>query len=356
MLDLVTEASTLGALLEETRGVVGVVLGTTGGELRSVVGSFVDGDATADAAAALTAQLTTIGSLLGLGEFGVASLKSATAARVFGRQRGAVVAIELDPKRPLGDLETKLRSLAWAPEEDVAENPAVNRVPTVPLKERITGSTKPPPSVPVSTPPAPAAPPAPPAHSTSPTRPPPPPPPRRAASTTNVPGQVKSVGSGPVFTGDLEEFCLPDLLEFLRNSQRTGLLMCTTDYGIGTIQLSRGMIISADSPKALDLREHFLTSPDLAPERRRVLATLPPECFGDDMIDGMVVARDLLPRDEVERARVARIYSAFREMMAWTAGRFSFDPGVPVVTNPALALSAQSILMQIYQEQDEQGR
>jgi hypothetical protein len=29
---------------------------------------------------------------------------------------------------------------------------------------------------------------------------------------------------------------------------------------------------------------------------------------------------------------------------------------VPVVTNPALALSAQSILMQIYQEQDEQGR
>ena len=43
-------------------------------------------------------------------------------------------------------------------------------------------------------------------------------------------------------------------------------------------------------------------------------------------------------------------------MMSWAVGRFSFDPGVAVATNPALALSAQSILMHIYQEQDEQGR
>jgi hypothetical protein len=164
------------------------------------------------------------------------------------------------------------------------------------------------------------------------------------------------MGSGPVFSGDLEQFALPDLLELLRNSHRTGLLMCTTGAGVGSIQLSRGMIISADSPHALDLRDHFLSHPELDPELRRGLATLPPESFGDDRIDSTLVASDLVPRSMLERARVARIYSAFREMMAWTVGRFSFDPAVPVVTNPALALSAQSILMQIYQEQDEQGR
>jgi hypothetical protein len=114
------------------------------------------------------------------------------------------------------------------------------------------------------------------------------------------------------------------------------------------------MIIGADSPNALDLRDYFLTSPQLAPERRRLLSSLPHECFGDDMIEAVLVSRDRVPRDQVEQGRVARIYSAFREMMGWTAGRFSFDPAVPIVTNPALALSAQSILMQIYQEQDEQ--
>jgi hypothetical protein len=183
--------------------------------------------------------------------------------------------------------------------------------------------------------------------------------PQPVARITPLPSpqaQQKNAGSGPVFSGDLEQFALPDLLELLRNSHRTGLLMCTTGVGVGTIQLSRGMIISADSPHALDLRQYFLASADLDPEQRRVLAALPPESFGDELIDGALVASELVPRNMVERARVARIYSAFREMMAWTVGRFSFDPAVPVATNPAIALSAQSILMQIYQEQDEQGR
>jgi len=378
MLGLVTETSMLGALLEETRGVVGVVLGTADGELRAVVGSVADGNTGAAVTASLTEALSYIGMLLGLGELEVASIKGTTAARVVARQAGAVVAIELDAKRPLGDLETKLRTQAWAPPQDeipeeipeelteeVVERPVVSRAPTVPLHQRQSQAmmaasaprspARPTPSVPVPLPPPKEMPRA--GRAT-----PPPSPsfgaaPRGTPSPTqpsNVPSEMKQVGSGPVFTGDLEEFALPDLLEFLRNSHRTGLLMCTTASGIGTVQLSRGMIIGADSPNALDLREHFLTSADVAPDRRRALAALPPESFGDDMIDG--VLGDMMPRDDVERARVARIYSAFREMMAWTSGRFSFDPAVPVAANPALALSAQSILMQIFQEQDEQGR
>jgi hypothetical protein len=186
--------------------------------------------------------------------------------------------------------------------------------------------------------------------------PPPPPAARMSPPGGSVAIQAKSVGSGPAFAGDLEEFSLPDLLEFLRNSHRTGLLVCSTTVGTGTVQLSRGMIVAADSPHALDLREHFVTRAEIAPALRQTIAALPYECFGDDMIDAVLVSRDLVPRDEVERARIARIYSAFREMMEWTSGRFSFDPAVPIVTNPALALSAQSILMKIYQEQDEQER
>ena len=161
-----------------------------------------------------------------------------------------------------------------------------------------------------------------------------------------------------MFTGDLEEFSLPDLLEFLRNSHRSGLLMCSTTAGIGTIQLSRGLIISADSPNAINLREYFLNSADVPLERRRALAELPAECFTDDALasHGSAGARELVPPDDMERARVLRIYSAFREMIHWTVGRFSFDPGVAVVTNPGLALSAQTILMHIYQEQDEKAR
>ena len=318
MLNIKTDARVLGALVEEAPGVVGVALGTTETELCAVIGRVADGEASVAVAASLTGELETIGSLLGLGHLGSASLKAATAARVFARQAGAVLAIELDPKCPLGELEAKLQTLAWAPKEELLE-PMSHRVPTVPA-ERAASATKPPPF------------------------------------PTSLLTQGKSAGTGPVFTGDLEEFSLPDLLELLRNTQRSGLLMCTTSGGIGTIQLSRGMIVGAHSPNALDLRHHFLTSPEITPERRRVLAALPVECFGDDQIEGALVSRELIPRRDVERARVARIYSAFREMMRWTVGRFSFDPGVAMATPPAFALSAQSIFMQIFQEQDEHRR
>ncbi|HEU4727571.1 MAG TPA: DUF4388 domain-containing protein, partial [Kofleriaceae bacterium] len=391
MTDLAREASTLGTLLEETRGVVGVALGTAAGQLRAVVGSVSDGDASAAVAAALTDELNRLGAMLGLGELGVASLKAASAARVFARQAGAAVVIELDPKRPLTELETKLRTVAWAPGDDVAD-PLVSRVPTRPLNRGDSGVSAAPASLeapPPSLDPEPARPAAsprplamprlmsrtgPPPFPDAVTRPPPPPgPPARPSpstsppvpiggsslppgahvphravrptpaplangvpratpppSATALPSQMKSVGSGPVFTGDLKEFSLPDLLEFLRNSHRTGLLMCTTPAGVGTIQLSRGMIVAADSPHALDLREHFVTHPDIEVDRRRQMAILPPECFGDDLVEGVLVGRDLATPAELERARTARIYSAFREMMAWTSGRFSFDPGVPI--------------------------
>jgi predicted regulator of Ras-like GTPase activity (Roadblock/LC7/MglB family) len=359
MRDLVTEASTLGALLEETRGVVGVVLASGEGDVRLVVGSVRDSTSSASVAATVTGEFNHIGALLALGDVEVTTIKAASAARVVAQQSGAVLVIELDPRRPLGELEAKLRSQNWAPQ------PPANRATTTPIPVPAVRPTRPPPLAALgSTLPPPAMPPLPPLL------PPPPPTPPRAAATPPAPApiarpspppavptpQAKSVGSGPVFAGDLEEFALPDLLEFLRNSHRTGLLVCSSSHGTGTVQMSRGMIIAADSPNALDVRELLLTSSELAPERRHVLAGLPVECFSDDMIEGVLVSRDLVQRDEVERVRVARIYSAFREMMAWTSGRFSFDPAVPIVSNPAFALSAQTILMHIYQEQDEQGQ
>ncbi|HEY0483134.1 MAG TPA: DUF4388 domain-containing protein [Kofleriaceae bacterium] len=339
MVNLFEHPSALADLLRETRGVIGVVLGTVGGMLSTVTGTVVDGVATSAAAAALTGELSAIGSVLGLGDLAVVSLKAPTNARVIAQQCGAVIAIELETNRPLGKLETELGTLTWAPEESVLERLSINRVPTVPLKERITGSTLPPPLQAVSQRPSPVS----------------GGPGMLSPSPPSVPIPVPSVGSGPVFTGGLEELGLADLLEFLRNSQRTGRLTCTSPAGTGAIMLSRGMIISAASPNALDLRKYLLASPHVGSEARRELAALAAENFNDDAIDGVLVSRSLVPRDELERARVARIHSAFREMLGWKAGQFSFDPGAPVVANPAFALTVQSVLMRLYQEEDERS-
>src|SRR5262249_4777152 len=154
MLDLVTEATTLGVLLEETRGVIGVVLGNTEGEVRGTVGSVRDSDAGAMVAATISDELNQIGALLGLGGLGVVSIKSPTASRVVAQQSGAVLVIELDPKRPLGELETKLRTLTWAPPDERLEVPPPSR-PSPPA----VGLVRPPTPLPVAPPPAVLAPP-----------------------------------------------------------------------------------------------------------------------------------------------------------------------------------------------------
>lgn len=376
MVSLANQSPTLGTLLDETRGVVGGVLGTAEGELCNTVGSVADGNTSALIAAALANELGKAGSALGLGAFDVVTLKASSAARVVARQAGAILALELDPKKPLGELETKLRTLPWAPPpellrepeqvqeleldddsavpyddvvDDWSEEPAVARESTRPNLEQQSNRYYMPPQMlgmggelGSST----GVPEVVPERASRPTAKPGP---------NNVPSPMTTVGSGPVFTGDLEEFALPDLLEFMRNSHRTGLLVCTSDAGTGTVHMSRGMVVSADSPHALDLRAHFVSRTDMHPELRRQLAALPHEFFSDDMIDSVLVSRELVPREELERARIARIHSAFREMITWTSGRFSFDPAVPIVSNPAVALSARSILMQIYQEMDDQN-
>ncbi|HET7505216.1 MAG TPA: hypothetical protein VFK02_29560, partial [Kofleriaceae bacterium] len=212
LVELAGDKGPLADLVRETPGVFGVVVGTWAGELTSMAGSFVDGDTTAAASAGLLSELATVGELLGLGELGVASVKAPSAARVFARQAGTIVALELDPKRPLGELETKLRTVAWAP-EDATESDLVPPPPEVATGSRRDRHARPTSPPPLAMPPDDAPPDAPPA------------PERVARPPGNVASQMKVAGSGPVFSGDLEEFSLPDLLEFLRNSHRTGLLM-----------------------------------------------------------------------------------------------------------------------------------
>jgi hypothetical protein len=355
MEDMTTEASPLGEWLAELPGVVGATLGTPSGELHAVVGRVGDGDGSAATAAVIVTELAKLGALLGLGELGVTSVKSAGASRCFARRGTAVVAIELDVKTPVGNVEAKLRGAAWpqsqaallAPLPPPSESPAARHTPSRSARFAATISGL------ASS-----------ASGGAPTRPPlvtmpmnrGPAPPGSDANRLppSVPVPSRAVGTGQVFAGDLEELSLPDLLEFLRNSQRTGLLLCTASAGSGAIQLSRGMIISAVSPHSLDLRQHLLASPALGPAQRDALASLPAERFDEAALIDALVSRELVPRDTVERARVDQIYSAFREMLSWTVGRFSFDPATAVPGHAGFALSAQTILMRIYQEQDGQ--
>lgn len=393
MLNLATGASPLEILLREAGGVQSAVLGTMDGEVRAATAEAAPGEELAAVTAAVSRELAIAGELLGLGGFSSVTVKATTSARVYARQGSATLALAVDPRQPLGELEARLRDGSWQLREATARTAS----PPPPPPPRSGGATRrasdggtgEAPAMPVtglaatgSRPtnraiiPAPA-----PRAMRGPQAPIPNPAPAQTAVIAAPPPSDDSAvrqrpavitrprpvaadgstreklnGGESVFTGQLEEFPLADLLVFMRNGVRTGLLTCVTEEGTGSIQLCRGLITGASSPRSGGLREHLLAKPDLTATQRFELTVLPPECFLDDVVEQALLPHSLVSLAELAAAREARIYAAFREMLNWKEGRFSFEPSAPPAREPSLELTAQSVILQVFREQDEQGR
>lgn len=370
-LNLSTGGSALEMFLRDAGGITSAVVGTMQGEARAATGNAAASDEVAAVTASLAVHLEAAGAALGMGSLSVASLKSTQSSYLFAVRAGATLALTVDGRRPLGDLEAKLLGGAWSAPEPVpapsgelaagsgaARLSAINPrlVPPPASAKPAVRATIPLPASASPARPAPEIPMRPGGHGP----PAPPPAPARSGAITK-PRQAVADPSEPkdaagAFSGDLDELELPDLLEFMRNGQRTGALTCTSQRRTGWVHLSRGMIVGADAPNAGDLRGHLLVLSEVTEAQRRLIAAMPNECFGDDAADLALVSQSVVSAEILHAARVAHVYSAFREMLRWTTGRFSFDPTAPIRTTSQLSLSPQSVLLHLYQEQDEKDR
>lgn len=367
MLNLSTGGSSLEVLLRDAGGITSAVVGTMEGEARAATGDAGTSDEVAAITASLAVHLEAIGGALGMGSLTVASLKSAQRSHLFAVRAGATLAVTVDGRRPLGDLEAKLSSSAWSapepsalPTTDLAAGSGAQRISAI--NPRLVPPATPRPAraaipLPAS---APTRPPIEPAMARPTAQTPPPPPPRSGAITKPRPAvadphEHKGDPAG-AFSGSLDELELPDLLEFMRNGQRTGVLTCTSQRRTGWVHLSRGMIVGADAPNSGDLRGHLLVLSELTEAQRRLIAAMPNECFEDSSADLALVSQSVVSAEVLHAARVALVHSAFREMLRWTTGRFSFDPTAQIRATSQLSLSPQSVLLHLYQEQDEKDR
>lgn len=367
-LNLSTGGSALEMFLRDAGGITSAVVGTMQGEARAATGNAGASDEVAAVTASLAVHLEAAGAALGMGSLSVATLKSAQCSHLFAVRAGSTLALTVDGRRPLGDLEAKLLGGAWsapepapAPSGELAAGSGAARLSAInPRLVPPPATAKPAMRATIPLPASASA--ARPALEVRPGGhgPPPPPAPPRSGAITKPrqavadPGEPKD--SAGAFSGDLDELELPDLLEFMRNGQRTGVLTCTSQRRTGWVHLSRGMIVGADAPNAGDLRGHLLVLSEVTEAQRRLIAAMPSECFGDDSADLALVSQSVVSAEVLHAARVAHVYSAFREMLRWTTGRFSFDPTAQIRTTSQLSLSPQSVLLHLYQEQDEKDR
>ncbi|HET9931023.1 MAG TPA: DUF4388 domain-containing protein [Polyangiaceae bacterium] len=177
------------------------------------------------------------------------------------------------------------------------------------------------------------------------------------ASLNEATAQRKGLG-GPVFSGSLELFSLPDLLEFMRAGRRTGTLICSSVAGIGAVHLHAGNVTGAAAPETRELVEYLVLRKAVTREQ---LASVQPPHGGSNpeaMIGRELVRRGLITLDQLRQALRDQIMAALADLARWGEGQFAFNSESgerPEATELDIEFDAQALLLEMYKEMDERA-
>jgi tetratricopeptide (TPR) repeat protein len=153
------------------------------------------------------------------------------------------------------------------------------------------------------------------------------------------------------FTGDLGLLPVPDLLEFLRNTRRTGVLVLGHAESTGTICIREGMLGGASSPGFRHVGERLHAIGRVSAEQ---LALMRPEEPAAAM--GWVPVAGI-DEDVLGAALSRQIELAVGEMVRWSEGMFSFQPHrhCPRL-DVNVQLDTQAVLLDAIRRLDEEAR
>ncbi len=204
--------------------------------------------------------------------------------------------------------------------------------------------------------------------------PPPPSAPVRTASGTAIPAgsppplgdsallpqgaRAAFSGLDSMFSGRLSVFSLADLVEFLRTAARSGLLVCSSQGGMGAFRFRKGRITGASAPSTPSLGELLVRTGKLTAE---ALASAGPARDGTlvdaglaDRLVGLGVVDAATARD----AGRQQIEQALRELIDWSDGEFAFtrEEETPPSGDASIEVDAQQLLLDLFRERDERTR
>jgi hypothetical protein len=134
------------------------------------------------------------------------------------------------------------------------------------------------------------------------------------------------------FSGRLSEFSVPDLLEFLRGAQRSGVLVVSTEARAGVLRFRDGWIIGASAV--------------VTPARRDAGVALLPAAQLDELVRGC--SPSTLP------ALQAQTMASLRELVSWGEGDFSFtrEPHLGQALAALAIIDGRQALFEVFQELD----
>jgi tetratricopeptide (TPR) repeat protein len=180
-------------------------------------------------------------------------------------------------------------------------------------------------------------------------------------SETRLPTSERpAVGGAKVaFSGQLQLLAVPDLLEFLKASRRTGTLMLTSAEGIGAIHLRNGWITSAASPNGTTIGELLVEQGAVEQSQLDEAAVQQQSEQPNRLLGAVLVGQGIVDEGAVTKALRKQVLSALIELVQWQSGDFAFEPDKTVAAENDeidVEFDTQGMLLDALREIDERAR
>lgn len=185
--------------------------------------------------------------------------------------------------------------------------------------------------------------------------------PTRTSTATRI-----AIGGGQqtvpkaAFTGDLQLLAVPDLLDFLKNSRRTGTLVITSEHGIGAVHMRNGMITGAAAPGCDNIGALLVVEGKLTDAQLNTAIEAQQANPSEKMLGALLVEKGLVDRETMIAAIKRQVNLALRNMVGWTSGQFAFESDRvsegSTMADIEIELDTQAILLDVLRELDEENK
>lgn len=155
---------------------------------------------------------------------------------------------------------------------------------------------------------------------------------------------------GASIAGDLQNFQILDVLEFLRTGGKTGTLHVSSSRGTGQVRLVRGRVTSASAPGVRRLGETLVDQGVMRAEAL-VAALARQENDREETLGTLLLRDGVVDGPQLNDAVFRQIMGSLDEMLGWSEGTFSFA-GAPDDIPPPISFSLQEVTLKLVKMRD----
>ncbi|MCA9668034.1 MAG: DUF4388 domain-containing protein [Myxococcales bacterium] len=166
----------------------------------------------------------------------------------------------------------------------------------------------------------------------------------------DTPAAITTPEARNAMTGQLSMLPLPDLLDFLRSSRRSGLLLLRRNDNAGFVCLKDGDLVGAVSPHARHLAQVLRDRGLISSERCLSLTRA-----GKGPMGWCEMPRDIVDDEQLRTAAATHVRSALSELLTWPDGMFAFRSRQEC-PELLVTLDTQRELLDLLRSLDEQRR